>query len=614
MSTQPSLSDLMSDKLQSLPTGPGVYQYKDAEGTIIYVGKAKNLRNRVRSYFQAGRPKDAKTNALVRKIANIEIIVTDTELEALVLEDTLIKKHRPKYNIRLKDDKRYPYIRITNEEFPRVLVTRTVVRDGSQYFGPYTEAVAMRSVLKTIRSTFAIRSCDLDLSVQKIAAGKYSVCLDYQIKKCDGPCEAHISKSDYRAQIKKIEQILKGKTRDIERELERRMTSLAENFLFEQAAVVRDRLKVLSEYSARQKVVSTDLADRDVMSVAFNDEDACAVILRIREGKLIGKQHYYLTNALGASHEEILQAAFERFYSDQADIPEEIFLPTEVEDIEMLRTWISSLAHKSVSIAIPKIGDKAKLVKMAESNAEYLLKEVALQRAKRDQDIPRAVLSLQRDLRLKAVPIRIECFDNSHIQGSETVSSMVVFVEGKPRKSEYRKYKIQSVEGINDFASMREVLTRRYSRMLREKSDPPDLIIVDGGKGQLSVAYEVLESLGLAEKIPIIGLAKRLEEVFLPGEKEPVFLPKTSSSLRLVQQLRDEAHRFAIEFHRKLRDRRTLSTELTSIPGIGSIYAKKLLIAFGSVDGVRHAEIEKIAAVVGNKAAQLIEEWKNNTA
>lgn len=612
----------LAEKLHHLPRNPGVYLYKNAEGTVIYVGKAKNLRARVRSYFQ-DRPMDAKTKALVQQIANLEFIITDSEVEALILENTLIKEHKPRYNILLKDDKSYPYIRVTNEPFPRIFPTRKIIRDGSKYFGPYTEGKYLTAMMETLRSIFPIRSCRLDLTEEAIAQGKFKVCLDYHIKKCEGPCEALQNKEQYNAIIRQAVQILKGKTRSVEQEITTAMNRAAEELRFEEAAVLRNRLQALREYSEHQKVVTTDLIDRDILAVATNGSDACSVIFKVRDGKLIGRQHFYIAGAEGKSDAELVRVTFERFYIESDDVPDEIFVPVEIDSISVLRSWLHTKRGSRVEIVVPQVGDKRKLVNMAAANADFLLREIELQRLKREEDkgsiLPRAVLALQRDLRLSKPPRRIECFDNSHFQGSETVSSMVVFVDGKPKKSEYRKFKIKTVEGIDDFRAMQEVVERRYTRMLAEQTERPDLIIVDGGKGQLSHAVEVLCKLGLhnaafeasAEHghIPVIGLAKRLEEVFFPYQSDSLLLPKTSSSLKLLQQVRDEAHRFAIEFHRSLRDKRTLQTELTAIEGIGERTAQKLLVHFGSVGGVMKASLEELSRVVGTRVANRV--WQH---
>jgi excinuclease ABC subunit C len=404
-------------------------------------------------------------------------------------------------------------------------------------------------------------------------------------------------------------QILKGKSRGVEKDLEREMERLSEEMEFEKAVIVRNRLMALREYSEKQKVVFTDPVDRDILALARNPKDACSVILKVRDGKLIGKQHFYVANSEEKSDADILRATFERFYLESDDVPDEIFLPTELEGTETLAEWLKIKRGSKVVLTVPQVGDKRKLVNMATANADFLLKELELQRLKREENkdalVPRAVLSLQRDLRLTKLPRRIECFDNSHLQGTETVSSMVVFMDGKPKKSDYRKFKIRTVEGIDDFKSMQEVVRRRYTRMIAEDTPRPDLIIIDGGKGQLSHAAEIMRELGLQD-ITIIGLAKRLEEVFFPEQSEAILLPKTSSSLKLLQQARDEAHRFAIEFHRSLRDKRTLQTELTNIKGVGEQTATKLLTTLGSVEGVRNATAIELENAAGKKVAALV--------
>jgi excinuclease ABC subunit C len=583
-----------------------VYLHRDTGGTIIYVGKAKNLRARVKSYFQEGRPVDAKTRALMLRIADFETIVTDTEVEALILENTLIKEHKPKYNILLKDDKSYPYIRVTREEFPRVFPTRRVIRDGSTYYGPYTDGTYLYGLMKTLRSVFPLRSCDLPLTDASIATGKYRVCLDYHIRKCEGPCEAHVGREDYGQHIRDVHRVLQGKTRDLERELETRMHELAELLRFEDAADVRRRLLLLREYTGKQKVVSTDEVDRDVLALARADTQACVVLLLIRDGKLIGKRHVFVASARDSSDAEIVRQALERWYIDAEQLPEEVLLPCEIDDADVMEAYLAQVKGRAVHLQVPKIGDKKKVLQMAEMNADVLLRERLLQQAQLDQSLPKAVLSLQADLRMERMPRRIECFDNSHMQGTDYVSSMVVFADGKPKKSEYRHYKLRTVEGNDDFEAMKEVLTRRFSRALDEEQALPDLLIIDGGKGQLSHAMEVLESLNLVGRFTVIGLAKRLEEVFTPNSSTPLYLAKTSPSLRLLQQARDEAHRFAITYHRTLRSKRTLQTALTGIAGVGDARAKKLLSALGSVEQVRLATHEQLTAIVGEAVASAI--------
>jgi excinuclease ABC subunit C len=601
----------LDEKLNNLPVSPGVYQFKDKEGTILYVGKAKILRNRVRQYFHKSRVLDPRIALMVEKVSDVEIITTDSEVEALIFEANLIKKHKPRYNVNFKDDKSYPYIVITNEPYPRVFVTRRVYRDGGRYFGPYTDVHTMRSALKTVRDIFMIRSCNFRIDQEFIEKKKTRVCLDYHIKKCEGPCEGLVSQGRYNQMIEQVAQILQGKTTSVLHTLDAQMNSAAAELKFEDAAIFRNRMRELEVYSSKQKVVDVDLHDRDIIAVAAEGDDACGVVFKIREGKVLGRQHYYISKVEGKSESEIIEALVQRYYLESSDVPSELVLSSPIETKEAVREWLTSRRGNSVRVESPDDGDLAKLVSMCRKNAQYLLDELKLQKMKRDDFIPHAVQSLQRDLRLKSVPRRIECFDISHLQGSETVASMVVFVDGKPKKSEYRKFKIRAAAEVNivdDFASMREVIRRRYTRVLEEQSELPDLIMVDGGKGQLSSACAVLKELNLGSQ-PIISLAKRLEDVFVPDESEPVVIPKSSSALRLLQQVRDEAHRFAITFHRLLRDKRTLQTELDLIEGIGKKRAKELLEAFGSVQGVKFATETQLAEIVGEKTAAKIKEY-----
>jgi excinuclease ABC subunit C len=598
----------LEEKLESLPSGPGVYQHKDAEGKVLYVGKAKNLRSRVRQYFQKSRSVEPRIDSMLLKATDLEIIVTDNEVEALILEANLIKKLKPRYNVNLKDDKSYPYIVITNEPYPRVFVTRQIRRDGSHYFGPYTDVRNIRSALKSIRDIFPIRSCNYFIDDESIRKRKIKVCLDYHIKKCEGPCEGLVSQDRYNAMITQVAELLHGKTGSLIRKMQSEMEALAASMHFEEAATLRDRIKGLEAYSERQKAVDLDPLDRDIVAFASEGDDACGVIFKIRDGKMIGRQHYYMSNVDQKPESEILETLLQQYYLEADFIPKEVFLSSAIEDVEAMQHWLTSKRGETVAVVHPTEGEEAKLVRLSKSNAQFLLDELKLQKMKRADYIPHAVKSLQRDLRLNKLPRKIECFDNSNIQGSDPVASMVVFVDGKPRKSEYRKFKIRSVEGPDDFASMREVIQRRYQRLLEENGELPDLIIVDGGKGQLSSSVEVLAGLGISHQ-PIVGLAKRLEEVFVPGKSEPELMPKTSTGLRLLQQVRDEAHRFAVTFHRSLRSKRTLQTELDLIAGIGKKRAAELLEAFGSVQGVKFATPEQLAEIVGEKVAGKIREY-----
>ncbi len=611
----------LEERLESLPKSPGVYQFKNAAGKVIYVGKAKNLKNRVRSYFQnyARGVGDAKFRALVEKIADVELLLTDSDVEALILENTLIKKLKPRYNVMLKDDKTYPWVVVTNEPYPRVFTTRRKRHDGGKYYGPYTEALYLRYLMRTLREIFPIRTCNFDIDEDFIERKKTRVCLEYHIKRCEGPCEGLVTHSGYNTMIKKVKQILTGRTKDVEKELREEMQKLSSEMRFEDAALRRDQLAVLSDYVSKQKVVTEELIDRDIFAIASEEDDACGIIFKVRDGKITGKQQFFFSNVEGKEREEILEALLERYYSSTDYIPEEIFLPIELTDPDTFEAWLARRtrelsndddtgAMKPPKLIVPKIGEKVKLISMVQSNAKFLLGEIKIQKLKQDDFVPHVLKALQRDLHLKKPPRHIECFDNSHFQGSETVSSMVYFENAKPKKSEYRKYKNKTVEGIDDFASMKEVVYRRYAKLIQDNSELPDLIVIDGGKGQLSSAYEVLTELKLTE-IPIIGLAKRLEEIFVVGSSESMLLPKSSSSLRLLQQIRDEAHRFAITFHRSLRDKRTLQTELTQIPGVGKKKAMKLLEECGSVEGVRHTSEPELVRLVGLTAMKKIVEY-----
>ena len=591
-------------KLNNLPLLPGIYQFLNEKGKVIYVGKAKNLRNRVRSYFQKN-IESPKTAALVSKVADLQLIITDSEIEALVLENNLIKDLKPRYNINLKDDKTFPYIRITNEPFPQIFPTRNVIKDGSKYFGPYTEVKNMKSSLRMLNKIFKIRSCKLDITEEAIEKKKFKVCLDYHIKKCEGPCEGLVTQAHYNGMVSQVIKVLRGKTDELLDELKMQMQSASEKFEFEKAAELRDRINQLQIYSSKQKVVSTDLEDRDIISAAYEGKDVSATVLNIRSGKLVGKRQLNLSAEENEEQTQIYASIIKFYYAEFVEVPQEIVLETEPEEAESLLEWLNTRAIKKCKFFIPQRQSEAKsLLMMCKQNAILQLKEIQLQKMKKEGNVPYVLSALQRDLRLKKLPRIIECFDNSNLQGTDAVASMVVFVDGKPKKSLYRKFIIKTVEGPDDFASMREIISRRYKRVIEENQPIPDLIMVDGGKGQLSSAIDSLESLGL-KGYEIIGLAKRLEEVFLPGESEAQSIPKTSSSLKLIQHVRDEAHRFAITFHRERRSKRTFTSELLEIKGIGEKVAQKLLGKF-SLDEIKKADEAKLAEVVGEAKAKLI--------
>jgi excinuclease ABC subunit C len=608
MSSSPSQPQ--QEKIENLPKKPGCYLFKDKKGKVIYIGKAKVLRNRVRSYFQDGRLEGPKLQRLKSKITDFEIIVTDTEMEALILEMNLIKEYKPRYNINLKDDKSYPYIRVTNERFPRIFPTRKIVRDGSRYFGPYTDVGAMRDLLKSVKRIFPIRSCNYDLTKQAVERKKHKLCLDYYIKKCDGPCEGLVGELEYKNMVEQIVNFINGKNKQVVTELKEKMWKLSESKRYEEAARVRDQIQSVENFQYKQKVVTDELTDRDIVAVAVEDDDACGVVFKVRDGKILGRQHFYLDGVDGEPFERVVSSFLKQFYLKSDFIPDEIYLPSEVEDIQEVQDWLSEKRDNKVKLVIPKKGQKAKLVDMGLKNARLLLQELKLEKLKAKDYIPHNVKALQRDLRLKKPPRRIECFDVSNIQGTDAVASMVTFINGKPKKSDYRKFKIRVKETPDDFAMMAEAVRRRYSGTLSSKLDRPDLILVDGGKGQLSAALGVLAQLQINDQ-PIAALAKRLDEVFIPGASDPQNIPKTSSGLKLLQRIRDEAHRFAVAYHRTLRKKRTTQSLLDTIPGIGPARRTALVKYFGSVKSLREATVDEIEIVDGINSDLAKKVWEH---
>jgi excinuclease ABC subunit C len=598
------LNENLEHILKNLPDAPGIYQFLNDKGKVIYVGKARSLRSRVRSYFHNGNT-SAKTYALVSKIADIQLIVTDNEIEALVLENNLIKELKPRYNINLKDDKSFPFIKITYEPFPRIYPTRRLIKDGSRYFGPYTSVHTMKSALRMINQIFRIRSCKLNITPEAVEKKKFKICLDYHIKKCDGPCEGLVTGPEYAEMVNEVVKVLKGKTDDLIADLNRKMDNLVAELEFEKAAEIRDKIAQLKAISEKQKIVSDDYEDRDIIAAAFEGKDSTASILNIRNGKLVSKKQLRLSIETEEELADIYSALIKFYYADYVEVPKEIVVETEPADCDTINEWLNLKSSRKVKITVPQRGSLRSLVKMCKQNAILQLKELQLQKMKNQGGVPYPVSALQRDLHLKELPRKIECFDISNLQGTDTVASMVVFEEGKPKKSQYRKYIIKEADGPDDFLSMREVIRRRYSKLKEENGILPDLIMVDGGKGQLSSAVEVLDELGFTD-YNIIGLAKRLEEVFHPGKSDPETISKTSSGLRLLQQIRDEAHRFAITFHRSRRSKRTIKTELTDIRGIGESTANLLLKEIGSIQSIKESSLDKLASVVGKKKAEVV--------
>lgn len=605
--------------LATLPTKPGCYLMKNAEGKVIYVGKAINLKNRVRSYFHADSSHDNKTRRLVREIADIEWIVVGSELEALILEMNLIKKHRPKYNVRLKDDKRYPYIKIHwADPFPKVTVTRQMVEDGSRYFGPYTSAWAVYQTLDVLRKVFPYLTCDREITGQDKRA-----CLYYDIKLCTAPCIGAITQAAYRQMISDLMDFLSGRSESIVQRLEKDMLKASEELRFEKAAALRDQLKAIQNIVERQRIVfATDYTDSDVLAMARSDGEACVQVFFIRGGKLIGREYFILEGTEDAADSEVMEQFITQFYTEAANIPEQVMLPAEIEEARIISQWLrSKRGGKKVEFFVPKEGQPRDLVQMATENATETLQALRAQWQADTHKQEQALAELRDALNLPAPPNRIECYDISNTQGTAIVGAMVVFTQGVPDKKLYRRFNIESVIGApDDFASMEEMLTRRFRRwraaqesenQVGAKKDAsfaflPDLIIIDGGKGQLGRAVQVLQKFGLADKIPIVGLAKQREEIFFPHKSEPLLLPRHSQGLYLVQRIRDEAHRYGITAHRKKRQKLGMASLLDSIPGIGPARRKALLKHFGSVDKIRDASIEELKAVVPESAAHAV--------
>jgi excinuclease ABC subunit C len=584
----------LKTKLKNLPADPGVYLMKDAAGRIIYVGKAKSLRGRVRAYFRHTPPYHPKISALISKISDFEVLVTDSEMEALILEANLIKQHTPRYNVNLKDDKRYPYVKVTDEPFPRVLVVRRVKKDRAKYFGPYTNVKAMRNTLKMLRKVFPIRSCNHALPSSR----KIKLCLDYHIKRCSGPCEGKVSPEEYHEIMKDVLLFLSGKNRSLTDQLKQRMTEYSSREEFERAAQIRDQLKALESAAERQKVADVKQPDRDVIAFARSGKDISVVALQIRDGVLIGRQNFHLAGLKESADSEILSNFLRQYYMHSAAIPAEIVLPAAVDDQRMIEEWLGSRRGGRAKIMLPQRGEKVKLLRMASCNARLSLDELLLQRSEAKAKVPGAVEALQKDLYLPDPPRKIGAFDISNLGPADAVGSLVFFEDGRPKRSRYRRFRIKNVEGQDDFAMMGEVVSRYFAGLTREKEEFPDLALIDGGKGQLSSALRALKALGI-NKQTVVALAKRIDEVFLPERSDPLMIRKGSASLKLLQRVRDEAHRFAVEYHRKLRRKRTIGSELDSIPGVGPTRRESLLKHFGSVARIREADIEELLKLQG---------------
>ena len=582
------IPEVVREKLKLLPDNPGVYIMKDAAGKIIYVGKAVVLKNRVRQYFQSQRNHTPKVRAMVAKVADFEFIMTASEVEALILECNLIKKHRPRYNISLKDDKSYPYVKVTlQDDFPRVFLTHHIRKDGARYFGPYTNVTAVHESLKLLRRLFPLRNCK---TLQD------RPCLEYHIKRCLAPCAGKISKEEYDGMIRSVLLFLEGRTADVEKELEYRMKKAAEAYHFELAARLRDQLAAVRKVAEKQNIV-TGAGDQDAIGMARSEIGVCVQVFFIRAGKMIGREHFLLQGSEDESDEALLAAFLQQYYHRATFIPREILLPMELTEAALLETWLAEKKGAKVELLVPQRGTKHDIVAMAASNAEKFLSDEAARIRQANAQTLGAVEELGRYLGLKNPPNRMECFDISHIQGSETVASMVVFEGGLPKKSDYRRFKINSTEGKpDDFLSMREVTQRRYGDLPEEEL--PDLIVIDGGKGQLSSAFEIIRGAGHKD-VPVVGLAKQFELVFREGESDPVVLPRHSQALYLIERIRDEAHRFAITYHRNLRGKRNLVSVLDHIVGIGPARRKSLWNTFGTMAKIKAASIDELAQAQG---------------
>lgn len=586
--------------LEQIPHRPGVYQYWDAEGELIYIGKAKDLKNRVSSYFVKTNQLNGKTRVLVRKINRITFTIVDTEIDAWLLENSLIKKHQPRYNVMLKDDKTYPWIVIKNEPFPRVFPTRKYVKDGSKYFGPYASVGMMHAIMDTIRELYPLRTCNLALTPENIASGKFRVCLEYQIGNCKGPCEGYQTEEDYERSLKDIRDILNGKIGVVIRRLKDQLDTAVAELNFEYAHHLKTKLDLLNRYQSKSTVVNSSITNVDVFSIASDRNHAFVNYLKVMNGVIIQTQTVELKKRLDESEAELLSLAISEIRGRFNSTSKEIIVPFTLDvDTEALR------------FTVPKQGEKKKLLELSLKNALYFKKERLNQYEKLNPELKteRILTQMQRDLRMNALPRHIECFDNSNFQGKYPVSAVVVFKDAKPSKKDYRHFNVKTVEGPNDFATMEEAVHRRYRRLLDEGQTLPQLIIIDGGKGQLSSALKSLKLLGIDKQVTVIGIAKRLEELYYPGDQYPMYLDKKSETLKVIQHLRDEAHRFGITFHRKQRSRNTFQTELEHIPGIGKASAERLLKTFKSVKKIREASSDELLQVLNRKQIQALQTY-----
>ena len=589
--------DQLKKAIRSFPEKPGIYQFFDKNQKIIYIGKAKNLKKRVSSYFFKESSISGKVKVLIKRIRDIKFIVVDTEIDALLLENNLIKKYKPRYNVLLKDDKTYPWICIKNEDFPRVFSTRNLIKDGSNYFGPYASGRMMKTILDLISQLYPIRNCKHKLSPQNIKSKKFKVCLEYHIDNCKGPCEGLQNKEDYDKYINEIKEIIKGNINTVKNQLKKLMFHHAENYEFEKAQIIKEKIKLLEKYQSKSIVVNPKINNVDVFSIITNDDLSYSNYLKVVDGAVVQSHTIEIKNKLDESPEDLLGIAITEFRQRFNSNSEEIIIPFAI-DYEIPDT----------KITIPQRGDKKHLLDLSLRNAKYFKLDKEKQQSLVDPErhSKRILEQMKKDLRMKEIPHHIECFDNSNIQGDYPVAAMVVFRNTKPVKKEYRHYNIKTVKGADDFASMEEIIFRRYQRLLKEEKELPQLIVIDGGKGQLSAALKSLEKLDLRRKITIIGIAKKLEEIYFPGDSVPLYIDKKSESLKIIQQLRDEAHRFGITHFRKKIEKGTIKSVLTEIDGIGFSTTQKLLLKFRSVANIKKAPLKELEDVIGRAKAKIV--------
>jgi len=584
----------LKNQVKSIPNNPGVYFFKNKDDDIIYIGKAKNLKNRVRSYFNKNN-QDTKTGVMVSNARNIEYLVVNDEVEAIITEANMIKQYKPRYNVFLKDDKTFPYIIISNEPYPRVEIIRkkNLHKDGNIYFGPYTDVSYLREVVKVLHRVFPIRTCSYFIDKHSIKDKKVQVCLDYHIKKCQGPCEGLVPNKEYRDMIESVVQFLKGRNKDIKNKIESMMKHASMTLNYEEAARLRDQLVALESFYKKQKKVAHDFNNRDILHVSTKDTYGIGFVMRIRNSFLIGREKFNL-KITNDTFESLINMFLIQYYNSTFDIPSEIVIDANLENTKALEDWLTSKKGKKVKILKPLKGDKKKMLNLCIKNSDMIIKDLVIKKIRRKEYIPKVLNELQEVLSMPVLPKRIEAFDNSNIQGKNPVAGMVCFINAKPLKKEYRKFNIKSVKGIDDFESMREVVFRRYSRQIKENSPMPDLILIDGGKGQLSAAKSSLDKLGLGY-ISVIGLAKKLEEVFLPNSSNPQNISKTSPALYLLRKIRNEVHRYAITFHRKQRKKDTLSSIFNDIKGMGPSRIKKIWNHYTSLEEIKKDSVVAIS-------------------